>query len=373
VIQSGHAYHQPIREVLYNHVAKQLLGVKDPKIAEPGNLPVESADNLRCGLPTDSHTIQSLTYRRAQELVKAIAVPADLRAWQAQRHRMLAVLKDDIFGGFPDRKQVKTSRVRDIVWHGHRLEHWILETEPGLPVPAVLCVPRDYVSGQKRPAVLVVDERGKRFAFGRGMIQSLADAGFVVLAIDVRGTGETAETLPTYRGAHDFNLSNYSLFCGRPSPGMQVYDLLCAMDFLAARSEVEVSRIACAGRGIAGLIGMLAAAYDGRIAAVMAEETLATWVFEEEFLDIGLGYLIPRILTIGDVGHWAACVAPRPLRVVNPVDGRRRPVSVDAWRQAGRFAERVYAIHQSPDHLSQVRHDDVSIAADRLVAWLKDP
>ena len=45
---------------------------------------------------------------------------------------------------------------------------------------------------------------------------------------------------------------------------------------------------------------------------------------------IGLGYLIPRILTIGDVGHWAACVAPRPLRVVNPVDGRRRPVSVDA-------------------------------------------
>ncbi|MFH1919937.1 MAG: hypothetical protein ABIP48_08650 [Planctomycetota bacterium] len=153
---------------------------------------------------------------------------------------------------------------------------------------------------------------------------------------------------------------------------MQVYDVLCAIDFLAARPEVEASRIAYAGRGIGGLIGILAAAYDHRVAAVVAEETLTTWVFPEEFLDIGLSYLIPRILTVGDVGHLTACVAPRPIRILNPVDGRRRPVTADAWRQAGRFAEMIYLMHQSASKLSQVRHEDVSVIPHELVAWLDE-
>ena len=316
--------------------------------------------------------MQSLTFRRAREMAAALRVPGDLDGWQAQRERMLGTLKHDIFGDFPDRTQVKRARVRDVSWQGHRLEHWILETEPDLPVPAVLCIPKDAAAGERRPAVLLVDENGKQFAFRRGMIRSLVDAGFVVLAIDVRGTGETAGTVPNYSGAHDFNLSNYSLFCGRPSPGMQVCDVLCAMDFLTARPEVDASRIAYAGRGIAGLVGILAAAYDDRIAAVMAEETLTTWVFKEEFLDIGLGYLIPRILTVGDIGHLAACVAPRPLWIVNPADGRRRPVTIDARRQAGRFTEMIYVMHQSAGKLSQVRLDDVSVIPKRFVAWLDE-
>lgn len=371
VIQSGHAYSQPMRELLYNQVARHLLGVENPNVAEPQDLSVESAKALRCGLPSESETMQSLTVRRAREMVAAIPFPDDLDAWKVQRGRMLASLMNDIFGGFPDRKQAKRSEVRDIAWHGHRLKHVLLETEPGLPVPAVLCIPQSTAASEKRPAVLLVDERGKQFTFGRRMIQPLLDAGFVVLAIDVRGTGETAETLPAYSGAHDFNLSNYSLFCGRPSTGMRIHDVLCAIDFLAARPEVDASRIAYAGRGIAGLIGTLAAAHDDRIAAVMAEEMLTTWVSEEEFLDIGLGYLIPRILAVGDVGHLAACVAPRPLWIVNPVNGRQRPVSADAWRQAGLFAERIYAMHQCAGKLSQVRYDDVSVIPARLIAWLE--
>ena len=59
--------------------------------------------------------------------------------------------------------------------------------------------------------------------------------------------------------------------------------------------------------------GMLAAAYEPGIAAVVAEEMLASWLSAEEFQRIGLSYMIPRILTVGDIGHLAACVAPRPL------------------------------------------------------------
>ena len=38
----------------------------------------------------------------------------------------------------------------------------VLETEPGLPVPAVLCIPKNAAAGKKQPAVLLADELGKR-------------------------------------------------------------------------------------------------------------------------------------------------------------------------------------------------------------------
>ena len=40
-------------------------------------------------------------------------------------------------------------------------------------VPLVLCVPSELAEGEQRPAVLVVDERGKRVAFKRGLVERL--------------------------------------------------------------------------------------------------------------------------------------------------------------------------------------------------------
>jgi hypothetical protein len=71
------------------------------------------------------------------------------------------------------------------------------------------------------------------------------------------------------------------------------------------------------------------------------------------------------------MSHLAACLAPRPLWLVNPVDGRRRPVSVESAQRAGRFAETVYAMHQDSGKLSRARFDDVKLISDRVVEWLK--
>jgi dienelactone hydrolase len=370
-VNSRHDYNQPMRELLYNHVATYLQGAAAPHITEPPDLPVEAIETLRCGLPPESETVLSLTCRRARELAAAVPVPRRAAPWRRQKTKMLARLRTDVFGGFPDPGQVRRTHVRTLASPGHRAEHWTFETEPGVIVPAVLHVPDGVSTNARRPAVLVVDEDGKQAACDRGLVERLVKAGFVGLALDYRGTGETAGTVPAYEDVADYNLSNYALYLGRPLAGMRVFDILCAVDFLAGRPDVDVRRIAVAGRGMGAFTGMLAAAFDERIAAVAAEEMLATWVFPEEFDRIGISYLIPNILTVGDVGHLAACVAPRPLLLVNAVDGQRRAIAEPAWDDATRFTRAVFGLEGAG---ARLRRDRIEAGAlpDVLTTWLLD-
>jgi hypothetical protein len=239
-----------------------------------------------------------------------------------------------------------------------------------------LCLPTDVAADVvKRPAVLVVDESGKQAAFERGLIDSLLGKGFIVLTIDYRGAGETAGTVPSIEygpGTPEYNLTNYSLFIGRPLAGARVVDIRCATDFLANRKEVDADRIAIAGRGRGALSAVLAASFDERIACVVADELLATWVFNEEFVGIDLAYMIPRILTVGDMPHLLAHVAPRPLLVTNPVDGRRREVAVDDASQQLRYTAAVYEVTGASDKMGIVR-DKVKAAVQFLGERLQTP
>jgi hypothetical protein len=164
-------------------------------------------------------------------------------------------------------------------------------------------------------------------------------------------------------------LANYSLFVGRPLAGARVVDIRCAIDFLASRREVEASRIAVAGRGAGALSTVLAATFDERISCIMADELLASWVFNEEFVDIGLVYMIPRILTVTDMPQLLAHVAPRPLIVTNPVDGRHRPLSPDDAKQKLRYTSAIYGVEGAGDRL-QIANADAEATANNLAARL---
>src|ERR1051325_8749543 len=225
--------------------------------------------------------MQSLTFRRAKELVKGYRAPASVAAWKKQRDKILSPLKNEIFGGFPDPSKCKQTLVRKLNYVGHPAEQWTLEPERGVIVPAVLLFPSKASPRPKSPAVLVVDEDGKKSAFERGVVDALLSNGRMVLAIDCRGLGETAKTVPSIEygpGTPEYNLSNYGLFIGRPIMGQWVADVRCATDFLASRAEVDARHISITGRGRCGLAAVLAAAYDPHLHSVAAEELLATWV-----------------------------------------------------------------------------------------------
>ena len=113
---------------------------------------------------------------------------------------------------------------------------------------------------------------------------------------------------------------------------------------------------------------MLAAVYDQRVRSVAVEEMLATWVFNEEFRDIGLAYFIPRILTLGDMPQWLSCLAPRPVLLVNPVDGRRRRISIEEASRLNNYPGSVFARHNAGDHFRQIESE---AATDWIRKWVQ--
>ena len=72
---------------------------------------------------------------------------------------------------------------------GYLIEKLVYETELGIIVPAVLFVPR--TSESRKPAVVYVNNKGKSAGASDGTIDQLAKRRFVVLAMDMRGCGET--------------------------------------------------------------------------------------------------------------------------------------------------------------------------------------
>ena len=91
--------------------------------------------------------------------------------------------------------------------------------------------------------------------------------------------------------------------------------------------------------------------------------------FNEEFVDIGLEYFIPGILTVADMPQLLACLAPRPLLVLNPVDGRRRAISIDDCNQQLRFTTAVYNVSGTNDSL-RVSRSNADASASSLAEWL---
>lgn len=369
---SKHDYNRPMRQRFYRHAVRHLLGRRDVDVREPDDLPVEPAEMLRCGLPASSENLQSLTYRRARQLASAIKLPDACGRWERVRRSVRSRLKREILGGFPDRSAAQSRYVRTRTWKGYRLQHWALYSEPGICVPVVLCLPPARTLPSAGRGVVIIDESGKQHAFARGLVERLLEEGIVVLAIDYRGAGETAGTVPSIGygpAAPDYNLSNYALLVGRPLAGMRVHDVRCALDLLEQHPDAHVQSMVVAGRGRGALVALLTAALDDRVTATVLEQLLASWIFPEEFLDIGISSLIPRVLTAGDIQHLAACLAPRSTLVLNPVDGRHRRLSADQAGRWGPFASGVYGLYDAASHLEVLTVSSDAVPGT-ITTWL---
>jgi hypothetical protein len=88
-------------------------------------------------------------------------------------------------------------------------------------------------------------------------------------------------------------------------------------------------------------------------------------VFGEEFVGIDLTYFIPRILTVADMPHLLAHIAPRPLFIANPVDGRHRSITMDDAGRQMRYTAAVYEVMEASDKL-QVSRDCLEVIAKTL-------
>jgi hypothetical protein len=199
----------------------------------------------------------------------------------------------------------------------HRLHRFTLGIG-GAPVPALYLCP---AGPGPHPAILYCHAHGNRYeigaeelVLGRPALQgaygpALADRGFASLAIDLAPFGGRQGEGP------EAALAKAALWQGRPLMGRMLAELHAVFHWLAARAEVDGTRIATLGLSMGGTHAYWLAALEPRIAACVHLCVLADIapLIATGAHDLHGPYMtVPGLLAEGDMGDVAALIAPRP-------------------------------------------------------------
>ncbi len=347
-----HGYRLLRREAAYNWLSLWLKGREDHSPEQKVQLEPDEA--LRC---TDSgqvsvslggESVYSLNLKRADEgrPRRAPTSTAEAAAATERDARRLTAFDpriDDLHVRPFGRVEAK----------GYTLEKMVYESEPGIIVPALLFLPEGAAA--KKPAVVYVNERGKAAGWGDGGdIKHFLGRGFVVLALDPRGWGETRpgqnpdEDNATYRMFGNYPDAMRALLIGKTLVGMRAEDIYRGVDLLASRPEVDAARIDGFGVGAGALALLHEAVLDRRISALALDHMLVSYrsvAAHRVHHDI-YESMIPGVLKAYDLPDLVAAMAPRPVWLVDAVDPLGHEVRLkDARNEYARAVEAFRAAH----------------------------
>jgi len=224
-----------------------------------------------------------------------------------------------LLGVLPDRQRPITSeKLREETRDGYVLEHWVFDLNGVEPVPAYVARPLDAAG--RRPAVLFNHSHGggyaigkREFVEGRSYLQPepyaqvLTRQGYVALCIDHWVFGARSHT-------PEADMFKAMLWNGQVLWGMMVYDSLRAMDVLAARDDVDATRIGTLGMSMGSTMAWWLAALDERVRVTVDINCLTdmhTLLARKALSLHGLYYYVPSLLTHFTTTQINALIAPR--------------------------------------------------------------
>jgi dienelactone hydrolase len=226
------------------------------------------------------------------------AVPSGSEISWTERRRAIMDAWLDLLGPFPreiPELKPEMKRVDDI--QGIECHYVTVQSEPDERIPGYLLIP-EPATHKPGPAVLCVHPTtkgaGKKATVGlcgAGATDpaapperswayglELARWGYVTLSIDLLGDGDRIpeglsryDTRAFYRRHPDWS-----------AVGKNIWDVMRAMDFLAALEFVDASRVACLGHSLGGHTSLFSAAFDPRISAAVCNGGVYSWRRDED-------------------------------------------------------------------------------------------
>ncbi len=193
-----------------------------------------------------------------------------------------------------------------------RMEKFVVEVEPNLPLPCVTIRPPGATPGH---LTIVAHPDGKQAALQTEEVQSLLAEGKAVCLVDLRNRGETQ--WDTMGQPADHEAARAALWLGRTMIGDWTRDLIAIREAIV-RAEPAMRCELLAYRELA-LAAATATAISGRFTEAVLVEMLSSWFSGSQKPGYGMSQFIPNILSWGDI---SLIVALTPVRV-----RLRRPIN----------------------------------------------
>jgi dienelactone hydrolase/pimeloyl-ACP methyl ester carboxylesterase len=333
---SGHGFPKTQREAMLRWMRRWLLKIDDAPTE--GEIAIAKDAELLCTRTGQvledfkGKSVFGLNAERGAELEKGRAKARDKDELLKEVARLAGVRLPVAAAKMTEAGEVK----RD----GYCIRKLVFETEPGVKVPGLL-----FEAGRS-PLVIYADGTGKAAAAAPGgPIEKLLKDGARVLALDLRGMGETAPGKPAPGKPNYFGADYYEAFVAlhldRPLLGQRTTDLLAVVAKVAGESD----DIRLIGVGSAGPAALHAAALEPRVKRLTLGGALVSWsaVVKTPVSHDQLTNVVPVALAVYDLPDLAALVAPRPLTIRKPADPTGKPLNRGTADDAYKLVRAAYA------------------------------
>ncbi len=317
--------------------------------------------------------LKDYVYARSRKAFAAGDAARDaLQTAEAIRERQEAVRRFvvDSVGGLPQESGPVEARTTG-TWEGEgfTVEALVYETRPRHYVTASLYLPHERPA--KCPAILFLcghSAQGRLYPTYQSVCQTLAKAGFIVLAQDPVGQGERASYYDPERKEYRVNRA----VAEHQHAGMQcrlvgdniaryfIHDAQRSIDYLVSRPDVDAERIGVTGNSGGGTQTSLVMMCEPRIAAaapgtfIMSREAYQSTGQAQDAEQIWGGFTGAGF----DHEDILLAMAPRPVCVLAveydffPIEGARRTVerARRAWEVLGCPGERLELAQDPATH-----------------------
>jgi cephalosporin-C deacetylase-like acetyl esterase len=344
---SGHGFPRSQREAMLRWMRRWLLKIDDAPVE--GSFALAKDADLQC--TRTGQVLEDLKGKSVFHLnAEAERALAELRSRRAGDGMLKDVKR--LLGLNRPVPKAKSKEVGIVKRDGMNIRKLVFETEPGILVPGLLF---EMVKGNRGPLVIYLHGGGKSVDSAKGgRIEQMVQAGQRVLALDLRGLGETAPgTAPMGRPnlfGVDSTEAFLALHLNRPLLGQRVQDVLAVLGALADEDSQGVHLV---GIGSAGPVALHAAVLDARFKEVILEQSLLSWsaVVHMPLSHNQLASVVPGALQNYDLPDLAAALAPRPLTIRTAVDPVGKPITKATLERAYTVAVIAYRKQGGEKHL----------------------
>ena len=292
--------------------------------------------------------------------------------------------------------------VRPMTANGLRLvqEHFSFSVDAGQRVTGILM--KAHGSTGRMPVVIQLHGTGGSKESMLPRLMTLANRGFVAVAIDGRYHGERAGNAPGLETPYTTAIFE-AYKTGREHPFFYdtVLDVMRLIDYLETRSDVDAARIGLGGTSKGGIETYLAAAIDPRVAVSVSERGVQSfkwgldhgawdsraWTFRDALAAVSdeskapvnaafvrqfYDRVAPGIYGQFDAPAMLPLIAPRPLLVINGDSDPRTPLG--GVRESAAAAERAYKAAGAADKfmlkvIPDLGHENTPEIETAMVEW----